>query len=398
MPIDPSIALQYQGPDFSNAIDTYWRSKNALLTNQKAQLEIEQAQKDAKQQADLEAFLSSPDLDLNDPKTRLGLSRFGKKGLEYGKAFDEQRKAHIDRIKTIRDMMKEGAAFGSQHPHLYREILTRFGQDTGEDMTDEIAELEALPDDAARSRWFLTQGLEADKLLPDTDVVNAGDRQVFTNTDPLTGQVSQTGALRVGLSPSEAARIAREDDPSLVASSTTDNAGNVTHFNKRGEVISTTPGAGKPTAQFEKNRNLKIQMNSDLNRAIKELEEVTKDGGLIDQSTGSGAGALVDAAAGFVGQATPGAIAIGKLQPIADIALKMVPRFEGPQSEKDTQSYKEAAGQLANPKMPTKIRKEAGKTVLRLMRERKGQFTVEGMEPEAPAAPATGGIKFLGFE
>jgi ribonuclease Y len=52
----------------------------------------------------------------------------------------------------------------------------------------------------------------------------------------------------------------------------------------------------------------------------------------------------------------------------------MVPRFEGPQSDKDTQSYKEAAGQLANPNLPTKIRQEAGKEILRLMKERKNQF------------------------
>ena len=59
---------------------------------------------------------------------------------------------------------------------------------------------------------------------------------------------------------------------------------------------------------------------------------------------------------------------------LADLVLKMVPRFEGPQSDKDTQSYKEAAGQLADPTLPTKIRKEAGKTVLRLMQSRKSQF------------------------
>jgi hypothetical protein len=105
---------------------------------------------------------------------------------------------------------------------------------------------------------------------------------------------------------------------------------------------------------------------------------------LIDQSTGSGAGRLADIGAGFVGKATPGAIAIGKIAPVADLVLKMVPRFEGPQSNKDTQSYKEAAGQLADPTLPTAIRKEAGKTVLRLMQERKNQFVTNDM--------ATGGV------
>jgi hypothetical protein len=104
---------------------------------------------------------------------------------------------------------------------------------------------------------------------------------------------------------------------------------------------------GKPSAFAEKATAQRGQMSKDLDFAIKELADITKDGGLIDQSTGSGAGRLVDLGARFVGQAMPGDIAIGKIAPVADLALKMIPRFEGPQSDKDTASYKEAAGQLA---------------------------------------------------
>jgi hypothetical protein len=70
----------------------------------------------------------------------------------------------------------------------------------------------------------------------------------------------------------------------------------------------------------------------------------------------------------------------------------MVPRFEGPQSDKDTQSYKEAAGQLADPTLPTKIRKEAGKTVLRLMQSRKNQF----VSPELASEGITNTQTFTG--
>ena len=148
-------------------------------------------------------------------------------------------------------------------------------------------------------------------------------------------------------------------------------------------------GAGKPSAAQEKATLLKQQLSKDLDFAIKELTEVTKDGGLIDKSTGSGAGRLVDLGAEFVGTATPGAIAIGQLKPIQDLVLKMVPRFEGPQSDKDTQSYKEAAGQLADPTKPTKIRKEAGKTVLRIMKERKNQFVTPELASEGIGASPT---------
>ena len=147
-------------------------------------------------------------------------------------------------------------------------------------------------------------------------------------------------------------------------------------------------GGGKPSATQEKAALLKGQLSKDLDFTIAELTDVTKDGGLIDQSTGSGAGRLVDIGAGFVGKATQGSIAIGKLQPIADMSLKMVPRFEGPQSNADTKSYKEAAGQLADPTLPTEIRKEAGKTVLRLMKERKNQFVTPELAAEGVGAGA----------
>jgi hypothetical protein len=184
-------------------------------------------------------------------------------------------------------------------------------------------------------------------------------------------------------------QVAKDDPNTTAAFREVDNAGNVTFYNKFGLPISTQKGAGKPSATFEKTKQGKAQLVKDLDQAIVELTDVTKDGGLIDQSTGSGAGRLYDVGAGFFGQAPEGAIAIGKLQPIADIALKMVPRFEGPQSNADTTSYKQAAGQLADPTLPTKIRKEAGKTVLRLMKSRKDQFTMVDTAPAATGVDAS---------
>jgi hypothetical protein len=174
--------------------------------------------------------------------------------------------------------------------------------------------------------------------------------------------------------------------PNVVANTVTDAAGNVTQFNRFGEVIGKPGAVGKPSATFEKTRALQAQQNKDLTLLSKELETITKDGGLIDQSTGSGAGRLRDVAAGFVGQSTTGSEAIARLKPIADMALKMVPRFEGPQSDKDTLSYREAAGQLADPSIPTATRKAAGRELMRLMKERKGQFVTESMANEGIGA------------
>lgn len=233
-----------------------------------------------------------------------------------------------------------------------------------------------------RSKFFLAMGADA-KTRYTHGTVSAGT--LASNAVTMRGQNMVDARAREQL---EETRRGRELQygRDVVANTITDNQGNVTQFNRYGEVIGTPGKIGKPSATFEKTQALQQQQQKDLTLAIGELEKATKDGGLIDQSTGSGLGRATDVAASFIGKATPGAIAIAKLKPIADLTLKMVPRFEGPQSDKDTQSYKEAAGQLADASLPTDIRKAAGREVLRLMKARKGQFVSENMANEGIGA------------
>jgi hypothetical protein len=183
------------------------------------------------------------------------------------------------------------------------------------------------------------------------------------------------------------------ENPNKVAHTSTDDQGNVTFYNAFGQVIRTQTNAGKKSPNLIKTEQAEKNLSRDIERTSKELADITADGGLIDQSTGSYIGKAVDIGARVFGQATPGDIASAKLAPIADMVLKMVPRFEGPQSDKDTLSYKQAAGQLNDATLPAEIRKEAGKTILRLMKERKDQFVGEGMDSsssqrKAPPPPA----------
>lgn len=87
---------------------------------------------------------------------------------------------------------------------------------------------------------------------------------------------------------------------------------------------------------------------------------------LLNTATGSGAGALRDAGAAFVGRATEGAKSNASLRVLATRLTAKVPRFEGPQSDKDVAEYKAAAGDLANEKLPVEIRLAAGETLRRL--------------------------------
>lgn len=96
----------------------------------------------------------------------------------------------------------------------------------------------------------------------------------------------------------------------------------------------------------------------------KEVYDVTKQiSDALEKATGSYFGAKIDNLAGAFGKSTEGARAIAKLQVLGTTILMNVPRFEGPQSDKDTQTYKEAAGQLANPEIPVATRIAAFKTI-----------------------------------
>ena len=171
--------------------------------------------------------------------------------------------------------------------------------------------------------------------------------------------------------------------------------GTVRLYDRAGNVTANLGAVGAQSATFQKTKTTREQLGKDLNQAISELESITKDGGLIDQSTGSGLGTAVDATFGFFGEGLPGANAAASLKPIADMPLKLIPRFEGPQSDKDTQSYKEAAGQLGNTNLPRETRKAAARQILRLMKIRKGQFVTEAMAAEG-IQPQSGGVVDFG--
>jgi hypothetical protein len=378
--IDPNIALGFRMPQIQDPVAATARVQEIGVNA----LKMNELQRGVQEEQEIRNYLR--DKNLFAPETRAGLSQFGKTGLAYGKLISEQEKAGLETKKLGGEISKQDLersrertsdlAFNPSDSNIkaYLEDSILRKEMTPQQAEALFAQVANMPLDK-RKQTFLQLGANATKRLEQM-TISAAQQQSADVTK--RGQDISAQTTRRGQDLQYA--------PDVVANTVTDAAGNVTQFNRFGEVIGKPGAVGKPSATFEKTKALREQTGKDLDLAIKELTEATKDKGLIDQSTGSGAGRLVDVAAGFAGQATPGAIAIAKLKPIADMALKMVPRFEGPQSDKDTASYKEAAGQLADPSLPTEIRKQAGKEVVRLMKARKGQFVNEAMANEGIGA------------
>lgn len=93
------------------------------------------------------------------------------------------------------------------------------------------------------------------------------------------------------------------------------------------------------------------------------LDEADK---LIDSSTGSYVGAGVDALARTVGKSTEGANAAAELKVVQAALMTNMPRMEGPQSDRDVELYKQAAGDIGDPTMPNDRKKAALKTIRKI--------------------------------
>ena len=363
-----------------NILGSYVQGLEGGRAARSQRLQEQAALVQAQREAELRNYLSTADL--SSPEAQNQLLRYGKSGADIAKTLGEMatqkltrektgleikdldRKARLDASGRLTSMLRSALKKPEDYP-----VLLRMAEAQGYDIS------EAPPTfDATWLNSKLAEALGVEKSLIQED----REAQARRDVDRL-----KLEKRRVAVSEATERRVAGEaSDKSIVARTETAADGTVRFYNKFGDLLKTEKGAGKPSATFERSKLAREQAARDISYALTTLKEVTKKGGLIEQSTGSGIGRGVDITLGLGGIATPGSIAIAKLQPLADTVLKIVPRFEGPQSDADRQSYNEASGQLANPLLPVAQRLEAGKTLIELFTRRQGQFTTAGAETE----------------
>jgi len=406
MALNPNIALGVRPLEVPNQLAQYGQVQQLMAAQDAQQIN---ALKMQEAQAAMEERNALRRLNPSAPDYEQQLFRVSPQmGINYRKEQATALAQEAARKKSEFDLTAARRKFGddlkrnlSANPS--DENVVAWGQDavlqgiyTEDQVASTVQQLLTIPPQQ-RASILSRAGASPSELKPSTQTINRGGATELVQVPAFGGAPATLGSYADVPLPAnvqaQRIEIARQSRPPRAEAAPrtqqiTLSDGSLGIVNMDTGVItpSTMAGApvkGKPSAFAEKTAAQKVQMGKDLGFAITQLSDITKDGGLIDQSTGSGAGRLADVGAGFFGQATPGAIAIGQIAPIADLVLKMVPRFEGPQSDKDTASYKQAAGQLADPTLPTKIRKEAGKTVLRLMQERKNQFATSDMAAES---------------
>lgn len=113
--------------------------------------------------------------------------------------------------------------------------------------------------------------------------------------------------------------------------------------------------------------------------------QITEARQILPNATGSWVGAQIDKALGSAGMSTKSGDAAAKLETIGAWMTTNVPRFEGPQSNNDVETYKTMAGDVANRNLPVSQRLAKLEALERFVEDRIGK---PGTGPAAMVVPA----------
>ncbi|TFH81812.1 hypothetical protein [Pseudomonas kribbensis] len=128
---------------------------------------------------------------------------------------------------------------------------------------------------------------------------------------------------------------------------------------------------------------------------VKNQKNMGKLGDLITQAreilpnaTASGLGAKRDEANRFFGRTTPEAQNAAKLSAIGGNMLMMMPRMEGPQSDRDVENYKLMVGKIGDPTIPAAERSAAMDALEEIVARNTGQAPAQ-QQPVSAAPKAS---------
>lgn len=197
--------------------------------------------------------------------------------------------------------------------------------------------------------------------------VSSGDPAVLVQRPEFRFQQTPSGALVAGNN------LTGQVSPTAV---TPQVAIDEAATRKRQEAEATAAGQATGAAQ---GALLTRAFNADNINDILDIAEP-----LIDEATGSGTGAARDKLAAFFGVSTTGAQATAQLLPLQAAIMLNQPRMEGPQSDRDVQLYREAAGQLGDPSVPRETKKAAIQTIRRLQNQYRQRANPSAATPGQP--------------
>lgn len=247
------------------------------------------------------------------------------------------------------------------------------------------------------SAWFNDAVKEAGKT--EMTMGNLGDRQVLYDKNNPQGSFSY---LQVGESPAD--KISRENN---LATNRTSRANNMETTALGREKLRQEADLERGKMEWDRQQKMpefismveqaKHAGKLDADASYKAIEEakmfsstdylVSRAESLLNQGpTGSRIGQLRDLAGDVIGKTTTSGDLASQLDIVGASMTMNVPRYSGPQSDKDIFAYREAAGQVGNRGLPIDQRLSALREI-KAINERQKRYYAENLFQKTQIAP-----------
>lgn len=206
--------LAQQGPQ--NFMQGYVQGnelRNRMVQQEQQQqlsnLQLQNALREQRMAGEEESAYKAAGNDLTRLQQELMSRGLGKQSMAVGAQLSKQQADKMTMLKQQHDLIKTAASQVFANPEAAIQTLTGFGQRTGIDMSDDIAQIQALGGDPVKiQKWASGIAIEADKLLPKFQQFDLNGAVVTGAVDPLTGQFRQGTAYQKSMTPGEAERLA----------------------------------------------------------------------------------------------------------------------------------------------------------------------------------------------
>lgn len=219
MPIDTSIystfaqkpksVADYQAEYDRQALDKQAMQQNALML-QSSRQKLDEYGRSVKEQETVRNALAGASNDearvnaLYGTGTQLGMSQAD----AIRKQMAERQKAKSEAAKTNASLLKQYSGILVQSPTMqtFESLAAHYTQQTGENIDNIRAIVQQSNGDPEVIRKIgAALSMEADKLLPKTQTVDAGNARVQQAVDPLSGVATETGRVPIMQSPDSVA-------------------------------------------------------------------------------------------------------------------------------------------------------------------------------------------------
>lgn len=199
-------------PELTNAFAAGYsgaeKTRNALLEQQQQRQLSDLQYKNALREqqgaiSEQEAWKAGGN-DLAKIQQQLMQRGLGKQAMAVGTQLQAQQKAKLEQLKSSTELMKSTATriMAQPDPVFARNALVSFGQQTGADITNDLAELDSLGGNPKRIlAWATSHAVSADKMLPKFESFTVPGVGVQTGTTDYTGQFKPGPSFAEQLSP-----------------------------------------------------------------------------------------------------------------------------------------------------------------------------------------------------